>query len=52
MIFESQIKALFDTSPITPILKIHSFPLGMLILGKTLSNFVPPHLKTQQPVLP
>ena len=37
--FESQILALFDTSPLKPILKIQLFPLGMLILKQ---NFAAP----------
>ena len=35
--------------PINPILKIQQFPLSMLILRQTLSNFVPPVWKLDNP---
>ena len=38
--------------PITPILKVQSFPLGVLIFRQKYFQFCTPRLKTQQPVLP
>ena len=44
--------ALFDTSPLTQFSKFNNFLWVYWFFGKNLSNFVPPRLKTPQPVLP
>ena len=44
--------ALFDTLPLNQFSKFSNFLWVSLFLGKNLCNFVNPHLKTRQPVLP
>ena len=49
MIFESQIKAIFDTSPLHQFSKFNNFLWVCWFLGKNLSNFVPPAWKLDKP---
>ena len=47
--FESQILALFDTSPLTQFSKFNNFLWVCRFLGKNISNFVPPVWKLHNP---
>ena len=45
----TKIMLIFSHLPITPILKIHKFPLVCWFLGKNISNFVAPAWKLNNP---